>query len=255
MLTYIAHIPNSPALLPPISKNKAREFAKIRAAVNEIACDIYALGVDTIILLTPQSLASPGNFNINLAEEFLIDLSNYSYFKSHKPAVPDMEIAAAIANDLGLLFPVKFYNSDKLDTCAGVAMAQLANNKKQYQIIPLCPSASPIASLADFGGGLREVLENHYQKTAVIGLGDMSRILRQDDDHHKARSFDSKIINLLSSGQDYELNEEAAEKYQMRAYRPLNVIRGILRNVNYKTETLIYQQIYGVGMMVSRFLL
>ena len=53
MLSYIAHIPHSPLLLPQISRGKFRQFKKMHQAVVQIKDDLYCRGCETLILLSP----------------------------------------------------------------------------------------------------------------------------------------------------------------------------------------------------------
>ena len=72
-LTTIALLPHSPLLIPEIGRTNFSFLAKTSAAYDEIAEELKAKEINTIIIISPHGSAQTNSFIINVAPEMEID--------------------------------------------------------------------------------------------------------------------------------------------------------------------------------------
>jgi len=253
MLTYVAHMPHSPALLPKISRDKFRSFKKAAASVEEIASDLYCRNIDTIITITPQGAGLKDAFVLNSSPKYRSYFGHLADFVTKKNFDGDTTLAYYIRAELCSRFPIKSATQEKLDGASSTAMMQITKNK-QYKILPLTYSLDETIRIFEFGKNLRDAIENVAKKIAVISLGDMARTSKRTASQGKA--LDKILIDKLhgenpSSLVDHKISE--IDSFRVCGYRPLALVLGLLNGMNYKTDVLNYEQRLGVGMMVARF--
>ena len=180
MMTYAAHLPHSPLLLPQIGKSKTALFKKTRRAVAEIAGDLYARRIDTLLLITPHGPGLAASYVINLAPSFKADLGPLGNFALSASFGGAAALAYRLQEELHLRYPLKAVTQERLDTASSAVMLQLTQGKANYSILPLTYGLFPSADLYAFGRDLREVLETSRQRVAIISLGDLARTKTRD---------------------------------------------------------------------------
>ncbi len=257
MLIYSAHIPHSPALLPHLTKGQAKVFLKTRRAIGEIAADLYSRQPDVILLLTPQGPGRSDAFVLNFAPRYRAHFVPFGDFATEAYFTGDPLLAYRLRDGLGHLYPVRTVTQSELDAASGAAMLQLTRNKKSFSILPLIHPLAGAARLYEFGAAAREVIEASTQRVAVVSLGDLARSPKATEkDAEAAAVWDAtliKYINEKNTPSLLELEGDKIEALAVGAFRPLVILLGILRGVNYEPQVLSYQQKFGVGMMVIRF--
>lgn len=255
MLIYAVHIPHSPVLLRNINKSKLALFKKTRTALAEIAADLYARKIDTIVLITPQATGHEKAFMIHLAPNYKIDLSMVGDFSMTQTLPGDLILAHKIVDHLSGHWLIKGNNNYRLDAASSAAMLQINHPEKSFTVLPLSYNLLPSRDLFAFGHDLREVLEISSKRVAIISLGDLSRGRTNNID--AATAWDEElIINLNAKNTDPILDVDfvKVDSFAMCGWRPLVVLLGVLSDVNYKVDVLSYQQRLGVGMMVTKFI-
>ncbi|MDP1709281.1 MAG: AmmeMemoRadiSam system protein B [Candidatus Komeilibacteria bacterium] len=255
MLVYAAHLPHSPALLRNINKSKLALFKKTKNAVAEIAADLYARQINTIVFITPHATGEEKAFVAHFAPAYKVDLSAVGDFSIGQTLSGDSVLAHRIVDRLCLNWPIKTSASVQLDTAASAVMLQINHPEKSFAILPLTYALLPSRELYGFGRDLREILENCQTRVAIISLGDLSRAKGKNTEN--AEEWDEELIhNLNAKNTDSILDVDFSkvDSFSMCGWRPLVMLLGVLSEVNYKVDILSYQQRFGVGMGVMRFI-
>lgn len=254
MLSYAAHIPHSPLLLPQISRGKFRQFKKMSQAVVRIRQDVADRGCETLVLIGPHPSPHEAHF-LNVAPRFSISFETYANFSFRSTCAGDTVTAYRIRRDIDSVYPVRTITRESLDGPTAAAAAQLVLPGHALSVLPVSASgAASLSQLHDFGKKLRDVLEGMAAKTAVVSLGDFSRTASKN--REQGRSLDRLLIQAVQ-----EHNADAVtgcstketETFALAALRPLSILLGLLDGVRHEADILNYEQKYGVGMLAARF--
>ena len=113
----------------------------------------------------------------------------------------------------------------------------------------------------DFGVALGELIEKNEKNIAIIASGDLSHRLKKKSPggySPKGAKFDNKIIENLSTDnqaaeQLLKMEEKLIEAAGECAYKSLIITLGILKNKNFESEILAYQNDFGVGYLSTDF--
>ena len=255
MLIYSAHIPHSPALLRNISRSKIAIFRKTKNAMAEIADDLHARKIESIIFITPHGRGLAKSFVAQVARRHKINLGAIGDFQTSGEVPGNPILAHSLVDKLCLNWPIKSAAGEELDAATSVAILQLRHKESAWNILPVNYALLPLRQLYDFGLSLREVLETDRSRIALISLGDLSRT--NEKRHAQGAAYDEELINALKDKKtDFILDTHLAQAdpFHVGASRPLAVVLGALSEINYSVDVLSYQQRLGVGMMVSRFI-
>lgn len=251
MLSYVAHIPHSPLLLPQIARNKFRQFKKMHQAVAQIKHDLYCRGCETLILLSPY--ASPHQAHLlNVSPQFSASFEPYGSFGAVARFPGDIATAYRIRARLGTSYPMAAVTRRELDGATAAAALQLSVPDAPCRLLPIYASAeSPLSALYEFGKKLRDVLEFAGEKIGVVSLGDLSRTAPSD--REAGRKLDQSIIRSLKENRAEGLFSAVGLPFSLGALKGLSLVLGLLDGVAHEAEVLNYEQKYGVGMMAARF--
>lgn len=273
MLIYSAHLPHSPALLPHLYGKKSGECRKTRAAIAEIAGDLYARKIETIIFITPHGPGDHHQFVLNFSPNFRVDFSKFGDLASRDEFAGDSELTLQASERLRPSQPLKIITREKLDTAASAAIVQLTKpyfpvSKKHleaglaptknlpplaYKIMPITYALLPADKLIAFGQALREIVEENYKRIAVISLGDLAHAKNKTEE---ATQLDKNIMkNLKSNGWRAldAVEQKQIYKFSVAGWRALLVMAGVLSDIHCQVEVLSYEQKFGVGLLTARF--
>ncbi|MDP3995317.1 MAG: hypothetical protein Q8P78_01740 [bacterium] len=254
MLSYCAHIPHSPLLLPAISRGKFRQFKKMSQAVVRIRQDVRDRGCETLVLIGPHPSPHEAHF-LNVAPRFSISFETYANFSFRAHCPGDIHTAYRIRRGLDGIHPVRAITRESLAGPEAAAAAQLVLPDQALSVLPVSSSrTASLSQLHDFGKKLRDVLEGEAAKIAVVSLGDFSRTSSKN--REDGRSLDRLLIQAVQEhNADAVTNcgAKEAETFALAALRPLCILLGLLDGVRHEADILNYEQKYGVGMLAARF--
>lgn len=254
MLIYSAHIPHSPALLRHISRSKIAIFRKTKNAIAEIADDLHARKIESIIFITPHGRGLAKSFVVQVARRHKINLSAVGDFQTSGEVPGNPVLAYRLVDKLCLNWPIKSASGDELDAATSAGILQLRHKESSWSVLPINYPILPLRELYNFGLELRDVLETQKERIALISLGDLSRT--NEKRHAQGAAYDEELINALKDKKtDFILDTHLAQAdaFHVSASRPLAVVLGALSEINYSVDVLSYQQRLGVGMMIARF--
>lgn len=253
MLSYLAHIPHSPLLLPQISRSKFRQFKKMHQAVANIGHDIYSRGCDTVLLLSPYPSPIPAHL-LNVSPQFEVSFGMYGEFSTKAQIPGDLALAYRIRHELGTEFRIAAITREALDGATGAAALSLGAREARWRLLPVYQEQALTQHLFGFGKKLRDILELSRAKIAVISLGDLSRTSRRN--REQGRKLDQAVLrNLVERDATSFLGRSLDEisAYALACMRPLTTVLGMLDGQSYRVEVQNYEQKHGVGMFAARF--
>jgi len=256
MLSYIAHIPSSPVLLPNIGKHRFFNFQKTNNAIEMIAKDLESLKCETIITFTPNGDGQEKAYILNVSPKFDIKFDDFGDFQTSETVNGDSVIAYHIRHKLGTKHPISSITNPRLDISSNCAIMHLQSQKNKYNVLPITHALEPNDKLFEFGKSLRDVVENAENKIAVISLGDLSRPSQKYT--KKAKELDQQLIQNLHDKDANTFIDHHPDKihsFSISGFRPLAIVLGLLDGINYDFKLHCYEQKYGVGLMTAQFAL
>jgi len=255
MLSYVAHIPHSPLLLPQISRSRSRQFKQMNNSIQELVYDIHSKNCDSIILVSPLGKAQTEHYVFNIAPEYSADFSEYADFETEEHVAGEPSLAYVLRHALGNEYTMYAITEPVLDTACGTAMIHMQTRGAKHRILPLAYGTQSAKEIYRFGTSLRSILEQHESNIAIISLGDLARTDAANPE--PAEKVDKELITHLK-----DRNTTAFLKYHPHkinsffcgGHRSLALILGLLKDMNYKTDIVNYEQKHGVGMLAARFI-
>jgi aromatic ring-opening dioxygenase LigB subunit len=259
MIILGAIAPHSPLLAPRVGREK-RELLEATVKSYEILGErLYALCVDTIILISPHAPAYGDAFSVNIAESYTGTLKAFG----------DHETAIRIPSDILLIdriqrsirqqtdLPFKLTTSEELDYGCAIPLLMLQRHIQKMKVVPLSPSLLNARTHIQFGKALKDTLHESNKRIAIIASADLSHKLHQDAPAGfsvEGPAFDATVRSKLSH-MDTEgllaLDPEAVEAAGQCGYRPILILLGLLSEMNAHIEELSYESPFGVGYLTA----
>ncbi len=254
MLSYAAHLPHSPILVPAIGPARSRVLKRVRGAIAEIASDLYSRNIEAIITLTPHGEGDGTHYLMQFAPRFEVGFGAFGDFATRAEALGEPRIASLIQHSLASEYPLQTATWVHMDSASGLAALHLDHPKKRYRFLPISYRLAPVSELASFGAGLRNVVEAASANIAVISLGDLAR--GKSANERAARAYDETFINHITQHEKNTLadyNATEADALRVCGFRPLAILLGLLSGMRTQPQVLSYERAHGLGMMVARF--
>ncbi len=259
-IVFSAFVPHPPILIPNIGKENLSRLAETEKAYQKLAGHLYAQSPEVIIVFSPHGIIQENVFTINLAPRLLADFIDFGEAATKLEFKGSIGLAHHIRETLETAQPLQMATENRLDHGASIALFMLAQNLKNFSVLPIYPAAN--LSFQDhfaFGQSLKPILLKDRRRIAIIASGDLSHRLSPDSPAGywpRAKKFDQKIIEYLQNKKTdsiLRLDPQKAAAASECGLRPLVMLLGILDKINYTPRFLSYQAPFGVGYLVMEF--
>jgi len=257
MLVFSALVPNSPLLLPSISKEGSATTAKTGEA---LADELYATHPEVIVLISEHPTIYKNSFSINVADPYTFNLNEFGNLGFEMKLHPNIELIDRLQRSLrGSDFSFTLTTDESLNYAAAVPLQRLTKNLPNVQLVPICFSELEAKDHFQFGQAIKDSIMNSSKRIAVIAAGDMSHALSSDAPAgltKEGEQFDATVQELLSQKNTsglISLSPELVAKAHERSYRPLLILMGMLDRISYTPDILSYESPVGVGYLTAEF--
>lgn len=259
MIILGAITPHSPLLVPRIGKDKRDALEATIKSYEQISERLYALGVETLVLISPHAPTYNDAFSANISESYVGTLKAFGDHETSIRLPSDIlvldRIQKAIRSRTDISF--KLTTSEELDYGCAIPLLLLQRTVANMRIVPISPSLLSARAHVDFGKALKDVLHESNKRIAIIASADLSHKLNQDAPAGfsvEGPAFDATVRNKISS-LDVEgllaMDPEAIEAAGQCGYRPILILLGILAGMNVEIKELSYEAPFGVGYLTS----
>jgi len=262
MLVFAALTPSSPLLLPSIHKEKGVKLKRTLDAMQELSEELYAAHPDVILLLSEHPTTFDDAFSINISNPYTFDVSAFGDLGFDRELHPDIETIDRLQRNLRSQGqPVTLTTDEALDHGSAVAIGLLTEELKDVKLIPITYSSLDAKAHFQFGQVLKDIVMNSDKRIAVIASGDMSHALESKSPagfHKAGEQFDNKINEIVAhknTASLIALDQSIVENAQQTMYQQLLILFGLLEKVSVKSNVLSYEAPFGVGFMVTNFVL
>jgi len=262
MLKFACITPHAPIIVPSVGKEEAVKVEKTVKAMEELAENLKKTNPQTLVIVSPHTPLLPEAFGLAVNKNFSGDLSQFGDFETKLSFYLDEELAETIektAKKRGL--PLQTFSLDFMDHGMVVPLSFLTKDMPGIKIVPLTFSYLDRQSHFLFGKMLQETTQKSDKNIAFVASGDLSHALTFDAPagfHPDGKRFDQQIVSLIKENKFNEvinLDEKLVQNAAECGYRSLLILFGLLDSLSFQTKFLSYEGPFGVGYLVSFFLL
>jgi AmmeMemoRadiSam system protein B len=260
MLIFSALVPHPPLLIPAIGKEKEEQLKKTHAALEQLKQDLFLAKPNVIIIISPHGVILEKSFMVNVQPNFSSNFAEFGDLATKKEWLGIPYLGAKIAQNETADLPIKLFSEEKLDHGASIPLYLLTEHLPDVQILPLTYSQSSAKEHLRFGEILKEVIMESEKRIAIIASGDLSHALITDSPagyKPEGEVFDRTLVNYLETRNTVGLTQmdpELVNNAEQCTYRPLLILLGIMKNMNYTFKNLSYEAPFGVGYLVGNFI-
>jgi len=257
-IIFGAICPHPPLLLPTIGKEQTEKLQQTKQAFKKLEEELYLSKPDTILIISPHGLISPGIFHLNLAEKFYSNLGEFGDFKTKLEKNGDIALASTIKQAAEVEdVPVSTISNQELDYGSVIPLYFLTKHLENIKILPLSYSLLSLEEHYNFGKFLyRELIKNH-KRIAIIASGDLSHRLAENSPagfSPLGEKFDHTLQNLLKEKDAtgiLNMNQEMITESGECGLRSILILLGIFNELNYNSQILSYEAPFGIGYLVA----
>jgi len=255
-------LPHSPLLIPEIGRANYSFLDKTVVAYKQTGESLKALGVETIIIISPHGLAQDNAFTLNVSPEMAISLQDFGFIPPKTFLNGDSLLADQIKNVLPDELPMQLISENTLDYGSAIPAYLLKNIIGEFKIIVIIPAEN--MSLEDhfaLGKNLNHVIEASDKKIAVLASSDLSHRLKRKSPggySPKGAKFDNKLIEFLSDPENaatniFKMDSKLIKDAGECGLKPITVLLGVLEGKKTKARIFSYQTDFGVGYLSLEF--
>lgn len=254
-----AIVPHSPLLIPNIGKGNSELLKKTAQSYEKIREEIYALQIETLVIISSHGGFEDEIFNVNLSPNFQINFEEFGDLSTKKELEGDIVLAHQIKKESEAKEKeVRIIDKPTLNHGIGVPAFLLTDQIKNLKAVPLYCSEASLEKHWQWGTCIKEALLKSNKRVAVIISADLSHKLSKNSPagySPKAVSSDQEIIKSIQNKNIAELTRMDPEFFRETATEGIKSIAvwgGIMDKVEYKPKLLSYEYPFGAGYMVMK---
>lgn len=258
MIVFAAITPCSPLLMPSINPERVGMAAKTRAALANLAEELFAAKPDTIVLFCDHVNTPTDAFAINVADPYHASLAEFGDLGYTKTYSTDFMLADGMQRDMRRAgIAVTLETEKELPFSATVPLALLTEHIPNIRILPIAPCDKSPKEHFDFGAALRESLVSSSKRIAVIACGDGSHTRSAEapggmhEDGEKLDALLSTLVAQKNTAGLLQIDETMRIHAQDSSYRQIVMLFGALDGAPVESSVLSEEAPFGVGQLVA----
>lgn len=255
--------PHPPLLIPDIGQGKEQEISTTIKALQKLARELSAAKPDLAIIISPH-----GSWRYDAMGVFTGSSSHGDLFSwgSRMPRVSlpnDTGFVKALIGECqktGLPVTSLGHADYALDHGVMVPLHFLHSALKGLPAVLLTFSLLPLSAHFDFGKALQKVSSDSKKRVALIASGDLShRLIPGAPAGYDplGKEFDEHLVKSLSrmdSRAILEMDDNLIEHAGECGLRSIVILLGALDGLKVKPGIISYEGPFGVGYLVSSFM-
>ncbi len=258
MIVFAAIVPCSPLLLESVNPEKVSAATKTRAALTELAEELFAAKPDTIVLFCDHANTPPDAFAINVADPYHAGLAEFGDLGYSKTYGTDFMLADSMQRNMRHAgHAITLETEKELPFSATVPLAILTEHLPNVRILPIAPCNKTPKEHFDFGAALRESLVSSSKRIAVVACGDGSHTRSADAPgglHEDGEKLDALLGTLVAQKNTaglLQVDETMRTHAQDASYRQIVMLFGTLDGTPVESNVLSHEAPFGVGQLVA----
>lgn len=252
-------MPHPPLLIPEVGKENISHLKETQEAYKHLEAELYARKPEVLMIISSHS-PNQQSFSINQQPKIKINFKRFGDLLTNLEFDNDLSLGYKIKEATETTLPIVLTAEETVDYGAGVPLFYLAQHLPNCQVCIVHPAKDlDYAQHVKFGEMIREEISSYNKRIAIVAAGDLSHRLHQDSPagySPRAQEFDQTVIKILAEKNHESLvkfDKFLAEEAKECAIKPLAVLQGIIKDLNYESEKLSYQAPFGIGYLVENF--
>ena len=258
MITLAGITPHSPLLLPEVHSVRLTILGATVKALDEMARNLYAAKIETIVLISEHPTRYKTAFSINVHDPYSIDLREFGITEYTRQYHPDLQLIDTLQRHLRKNDqPFSLTTDNNLSFATATPLFYLATKLKKIRIIPITYSELDTKAHYKFGQIVHDVLMQSNKRIAVIAAGDMSHAMTEDSPagfHASGEEYDQAVQHALMHNQNNDilsLDNALITEAKETSHRPISMLLGMLDELHYSTTVHAYEHPFGVGYLTA----
>ncbi|MBU4369926.1 AmmeMemoRadiSam system protein B [Patescibacteria group bacterium] len=266
MICFSAIVPHSPKIIPTINQEDLDKANKTINAYKILSKQLAKVKPESLVIISSHAPILDGAFSINLAQEYEGNFKSFGDLITKIQFKGDLELNYKIREKFEMDFsassadkpdvPLTMMTEPHLDYGTFIPLYYFFQEYKDFSIIPVSHCSLDYQQHLDFGQKLREELTLTNKRVAIVASAGLSGCSEKEKpkDTSIGQQFDQKMIKLIKNkktDQILKLNQKLIEKSGQCGLRPILILLGILKELNYQPEILSYEAPFGTGYLVA----
>lgn len=260
-LVFTATVPHAPLLVPSIGSTYAKELAPTLQALKELEGELYMMKPEMLLVISPHLQIGDGYFPLNGAPLLSASFKEFGDPKTTFSYPTDNEQVSHLRYSMHQKhLPLNTISQSEMDYGTSVALALVASHLTDISLVSMGISNLSLEDHWNMGKAIRVSLQESNKRIAVIGSADLGHKAGPDSPYGfspQSQSFDSLIQTMIRENRLADiktLNPNIQEESGECGLRVFAMIFGLLEGLQVESKILSYQAPFGVGHLVSEYL-
>lgn len=261
MLKYAAIVPHPPFAIESLGKEKVDQIESTVNAMKEVAEDLRALEIDTVVLISPHGERYKEALGIALHDPYRASLQEFGDMATQDEFMPDIRLIDSLQRGIRAAgYMSTMTTNEMIDYGAAVPMLKFREYIPGVKYVVVTPPAKDAKTLVSLGSVMRDIIDHTTKKVAVLASAELSHRLSEISPggvHPDSAAFDKKIRSALVDGNSLPILRASEQEIEAVSATGLDSIRlywGILDDTEHRMDELSYEHPFGIGYltMVAR---
>lgn len=253
--------PHPPIMVPEVGHDDSAVTIESAEAMHTAARLLAEFAPDTIVIMSPHSIAMRDAFAVYGGERLVGDLGQFGAGEVRVDAPGDPQLAEAVmreADTRGITTIDRRRVGDQGEADHGILVPMsFLDRSGRWPILGLSLSLLPLETHREFGRAIAAAAAKLGRRIAFVASGDCSHRLKPGAPagySPRGREFDEELVDRLMRG-DFEglleIDPRLAEEAGECGLRSFVTLGGVLENAEVATRVLAYEGPWGVGYMTA----
>lgn len=261
MLSFAAIVPHPPLMFEDVGKEHSKQYASTRTAMLEVAEDLKALKIETIVLITTHGERYQSAVGIAFHDPYEAHLKDFGHMSKSHTFKPDSRVIDALQRELRRTGAQSTLTTNEaLDHGAAIPLILWKEMLPGIKVVVLTPPAGSSKMISEMGATVRDIVDDSNTRIGVVCSSELSHRLSTISPggfHPEAEAFDTKVKQALMDNSKTAIMKIPDSRLKEMDAMDIDAIRmylGILGDTRNSPEVLSYEHPFGVGhlVMVSR---
>lgn len=261
-------LPHAPVIIPEIGQGREKDIALTQKAYTTIAADVAEKKPDTVIILTPHGVSLANALCITVLETLEGDFRNFARKDIGIVCENDLPLVRGIVNlarekafslvelDEKAMHRYELY--PVLDHGSMVPLYFVHKSYPKFKLVHISIGFIEKAALVEFGGFIRQAVQQGNSDCVLIASGDLSHKLAASGPYGYSKAgklFDERVVEILKSGKLLEfrtMDEKMVADSAQCGLRSFITLVASMNEEYLKTAVLSYEAPFGVGYCVAK---
>ena len=255
-------VPHPPSIIPQIGKGQEQKIQATIDAYHAVSKSIADIKPDTIVIVTPHSVAYADYIHISPGSSARGDFSMFGSPHVQIDVEYDQECVGhleSLSEQQGIPAGTDGERDPRLDHGSMIPLYFINLYYHNYKAVRVSISGLPLLTHYRFGKLVAQAAEAAGKRVVIVASGDLSHRLTEDGPYGFAKEgpvFDQKVTEALKAGDWQQLlgfNETFCHSAAECGLRSFIILGGALDGKVIQPQLLSYEGPFGVGYAVAAF--